>query len=206
MTMLPPIWVERLGEPEEQERPVPEDLERAAGRRRAGRRGRRRAAVAAGVRHEAVSARGGADRGADGRIAAPVTNPASRRSRLRRSISTCRSQPLAAQPDVGAEPVDEPLVAAAGMGAAGAAGRRRGAARSAGRVGHPAERIRGRTSEPWVAMARHEIARRGRQRHPLRSAGCRARRPDSSPRAGRRCRRPGSASRSATPGARSRGS
>ena len=73
-----------------------------------------------------------------------LTNPARRRSSGPPLDQHVPVAAPAAQPDVGAEPVDEPLVAAAGMGAP----QPQDVAEEQldrGTRGHPAERIRGRT-------------------------------------------------------------
>ena len=102
----------RLGEPEEEERPVLEDGQRAAGGGRwaPGRRGR----VPPPAGHGALGR--GADRGADDRVAAlhELGQPALDASAGRPARG---GRSAAAKPDVGAEPVDEPVVAAARMGA-----------------------------------------------------------------------------------------
>ena len=110
----------RLRQPEAQERAVAEDGEGAlarwglVGRGLAGLGGRQ---GALGRRHAGGPGRTGVTAAVS--AGSPrSTNPASRRSSVGRSRRTWRPQASAAQPDVGAEPVDEPRVAAARVGPA----------------------------------------------------------------------------------------
>ena len=114
-TMLPPIWVARLGQPEQQERPVAEDGEGAPPARASA----STAVLAGGRGHVARPAVGrSASRRDARRVSAGSprwTKPASRRSSVAPLDQDVPAAGLAAQPDVGAEPIDEPRVAAARM-------------------------------------------------------------------------------------------
>ena len=182
-----------LGQPEPQERAVPEDGEGAPGRPDVGRVG----AVRLGRRIDVVRrspvppgrpAPPGHRRRRRRRATAPVsagvtprsTNPTSRRSRVAPLEQDVAPAGLAAEPDVGAQAVDQPGVATARM-RSGAGGRRRRAAGS-GRGG-PAR------PEGIRAVAGRRSGR-GRGRSPGRSIASTGRdlddrRPEGSPRAGR---------------------
>ena len=142
-TMLPPIWVAACGSQSRRNGRVLEDGERRPRRRSV--RG-----VAGAVTRLRPSRRGGG-RGAtaalSGRVAAldETGEAAFERAPVDQHVTAAA---LAAEADVGAEPVDEPGVAAAGMGCARDGRCRRGTARArAGRSSAGAYQSRG---WPWL--------------------------------------------------------
>ena len=109
-TMLPPIWVAACDSQRRRNPPLLEDGERTGGGWSGGGR-RRRSSRRSGRRSSARSRRSSP--------ASPrLTNSTSRRSRVRPLEQHVPAAALAAQPDVGAEAIDQPGAAATGVRAA----------------------------------------------------------------------------------------